>query len=173
MIRLLAQRSELADKNGRMSQAWWTFFSEWVRDYNKKSSQWSGELSSHTGSTAATELASFSINIGKSGIATISLLMSATNNANAKTIVVKANGVDANTITLSPSTATQSVQLILTARSASQAYCGAVSAQNCTPTATTVAIDTTDSITVTVYGSLSVDTDTVGLESWAVSATQG
>lgn len=126
-----------------------------------------------TNSTALTIAATIPVQAGNTGIVRLSMAFSTTNNANAKTAVIKIGSTVIQTLTLTPSTATQSAQVLIVGRAASSQYTSLAQAVNCTGSggiATVENMAATASVTISLQ--LGLVTDTVSLESWALEVEQ-
>lgn len=172
MIRILAQRVTLVDSAGRMAADWFKMLSELVNAVNKSSIVSSSASDSVTGTTDLTESASATVTIGKAGKARLSMAFSTTNNANSKTAVVKIGSTVIQTITMDASTDTQSAELLIVGMGQTQ-YTSPVGLVNCTGSGgVSTSVDLGAATTISVSLQLGTTTDTIALESWALSVEQ-
>jgi len=147
---------------------WFTFLSDWVAQFNKRELTGSSTAAAVTGSTTATEAANTKVAPGVTGSIRMTINTTTTNNANAKTIIVKAGGVVVQTATVSNSTDFQSISFMLSGRAANSQYCSVISAINCTGTAGSVAVDMSGSVTISVELQLGNAADTITLQSYSI-----
>jgi len=167
-VRIISSRVDLVDKKGMIKPDWFTFFSDWVAQFNKRELTGSATATAVTGSTTATEALSASVVTGVTGSLRMTINTTTTNNANAKTIIVKAGGVVIQTATVTNSTAFQSISFLLSGRAANSQYCSVTSAINCTGTAGAVAVDMSGSVTISVELQLGNAADTITLQSYFI-----
>ena len=165
-----AQRSDLTDLAGsRANVAWWQFFQSIMNRLNGSNFTSSGTAVAVTGTTDITLAATLTTQAGSAGVVRLTLSTSCTNNANAKTVIVKLGTTTIQTITLDASTATQTSQITIVGRGVADQYTSPASLINCTASG---GIASTESMagtsTITVYMQLGTNTDTITLESWAL-----
>jgi len=151
-----------------MRPEWFAFFSDWVRQYNKRQVSVSATRYPVTGSTDVTVAATMSATVGNSGSFRLTLNTSTTSNANAKTIIVKSGSTTILTATVDASTAFQSLSIQVTGRAASSQYLAVTNMVNCSASSGALTLDTSGNITLTVSLQLGTTTDTIALESWAL-----
>lgn len=167
MIRILSSRVALAGV-AQMSPDWFTFFSNWVRQYNRRQVSASAVKYELTGSTDETAAATFAVSAGNMGSWKLTVNTSCTSNANVKTVIIKAGSTTIQTVTLDASTAAQSFSMQVIGRSAGNQYLSVTNQVNCAGTPAALTLDMSPSITITVSLQLGTITDTIALESWAL-----
>lgn len=174
MIRILAQRALLVDKAGKMSPDWFAFFADWVKSYNRRQALASStSYDAVTGTTDATIANSETVSIGASGMARLALSVSCTANANAKSVIVRIGGEDACVLSVSSGAAYASVDILIAGRGASGGqYCAPVSLVNGTASPLSTAADLSGNTTIDILLQLGSSTDTISLESWALTVEQ-
>ena len=170
---MLAQRVKLVNNLGEIASNWFTMFVDLVKTVNNRRFTASGVRHELTGSTDATVATTINVIAGNLGIVRLSLSFSCTNNANAKTAIITLGSTVIQTLTIAPSTSSQSAQILIIGRGASSQFTNAVSLSNCTGSggiATTEDISVNNTITVSMQ--LGTITDTIALESWALEVEQ-
>ena len=132
-----------------------------------------------TGSTSETTLATITIpggSMGPNGRCIVTVLLSSTNNANAKTLKVKFGGTFFANYSLA-STAASRVRVDLSNRNSLSSQIGGVASVSgfggSAGSAVPGSIDTSSDVTVLITGQLGVGTDTVTLESYSVEVVYG
>ena len=171
-IRMLSQRAGLVDQSGRMEQPWFVMFGDMVRWINRQSSSSATARKAITGTTDSTLAVSMPIDMGNTGNAVLTLAMTATNNANAKTVTVKVGDTVVQTIAIDASTSSQTAQVMICGRGKADQYTALISGTNCTGTGMATAVDMSSGSTLSVYMQLGTTTDTIALESWALETRQ-
>lgn len=168
MIRILSSRTALVDKSGMIMPDWFTFISDWARQFNKRTFSSSGAFASVTGTTDSTSAASVNVTVGVTGSLRLTVNTTTTSNANAKTIVVKAGSVIVQTVSVTNNTASQSFTFYLSGRAANSQYSAITSQINCTGTAGVVAADLSGNTQISIMLQLANSADSIALESYAL-----
>ena len=172
-VRMLSQTNALVDRTGLMQRGWFTMFVDLIKAVNSRRFTSSGAFYSLTGSTAGTTAATINVQAGNTGIIRLTLSFSTTNNANAKTVFVRLGSSLIQTLTITPSTASQTTQILIIGRGASSQYSSASTLINCTGSggiATTEDLSANNTLTVSMQ--LGTITDTITLETWALEVEQ-
>ena len=167
MIRILSARVPLVG-NQPMAPDWFSFLADWVRDYNKKQYTVNAERQEVTGVSDAVEVAEATVTIGNGGSIRLTINTSCTNNANDKSMIIRANGVDIQTVSIDGSTDSQSFTMQIIGRGAGNQYMAVTNQINCAGVSGALTLDGFAAITMTVALQLSTITDTIALESWAL-----
>ena len=168
MIRILSSRTALVDNKGVIMPDWFTFLTDWVKQFNKRSVAYSTSATSVTGSTALTEAYSANCTPGNTGSVRMVINTTSTSNANAKTVIVKAGSVTIATIAISNNTAFQSCSLMITGRAANSQYMAVTGLLNCTVSPAALTFDMSGAVTFTVSLQLANSADTVALQSFSL-----
>lgn len=128
-----------------------------------------------TGTTSEATLATISIpagRMGPNGRLRVWALVSATNNANAKTLNIRLDGTLMNAGQSLANAASFQGMSVISNRGAtnSQISNGSLAFSNTSATNVATAIDTTQTQSLTITGTLGTSSDTLTLEAWGVEA---
>jgi len=168
VIRILSSRVALTDVTGAIKSDWFAFFSDWVRQYNKRKVSATGTAYSVTDTTDETQAVTTQVAVGNTGSFKLTVNTSCTNNANAKTIVIQVGNTTIQTVSVNASTEFQSFTLQVIGRSAGNQYMAVTSQVNCSCSSGALTLDMSTAITLTISLQLGTITDTIALESWAL-----
>jgi hypothetical protein len=151
-----------------MAPDWFSFFTNWVKDYNRERTIAASGSASSTGVTETTA-ATIKLSAGNNVSIRLTIATSCTNNANAKTLRVRLNSTTIQTYNIDPSTDTQTMQLVIAGRGAASQYVYNLASVNSVGSgANAVTENMADSSTIYITLEASNAADSITLESWFV-----
>jgi hypothetical protein len=171
-VRILSQRAAIVDKAGRIMPDWFTFLLDLVRRVNGRTATSSTERYSLTGSAVEAEAVTTQVQPGNTGTIRLTICMTATDNANSKTVRVKLGGQTVQVIEVT-SGGSASASILIVGRAADDQFISPVALYGCTADggqAATADMSGTTLLAVTMQ--LGTITDTIALESWALDVEQ-
>ena len=172
MIKLPAQRVTLVDNLNNLTTEWYKSLLLLTRSVNNSRFTSSGSVATVTGTTSALA-ATIPVNMGNGGSVRLSVGLSSTNNANAKSLIVKLGATTIQTYAIDPSTDTQTAQIFIVGRGANDQYTTNLPSVNCVGSGGTESTeDASGNINITLLVQLANSADSVSVEAWMLEVEQ-